>query len=289
MCTAIVSVEPGAPLLLAGIRDELVDRAWQPPAEHWPDYPGILGGRDLLAGGTWLAVDPPARRAACVLNGRGRPAAPDARRSRGVLPLQAAAGGRPGPGGLASFDPFHLLTVTPSAATLDSWDGEQHTERELGPGLHMIVNSGLAGSPGVVAGREAGPAAGRGAVAGQGAAAGRGVAARSAAGRDLEVARIAHFLPRLTAAERPGPRPGAPAPLAWGAWLPLLNGDGLDPADPRSLIVRRDLGDGRIWGTTSISLVALSARGVRYDFTGTPGDPRAWDPVPDSSHAPESS
>jgi hypothetical protein len=263
MCTAIVSVEPGAPLLLAGIRDELVDRAWQPPAEHWPDYPGILGGRDLLAGGTWLAVDPPARRAACVLNGRGRPAAPDARRSRGVLPLQAVAGGRLRSAGLASFDPFHLLTVMPDAAVLDSWDGEQHTERELGSGLHMIVNSGLASEP-------------AGSLA-------------AAAGRDLEVARIAHFLPRLTAAERPDPRPGVPASLAWGAWLPLLNGDGLDPADPRALIVRRDLGDGRIWGTTSISLVALSAGAVRYDFTGTPGDPHAWDPVPDSSHPPESS
>ena len=44
--------------------------------------------------------------------------------------------------------------------------------------------------------------------------------------------------------------------------------------------MRRDLGPGRIWGTTSISLVALSPDGVRYDFTGTPGDPAAWYPVP---------
>src|SRR5579884_1981152 len=84
MCTAIVSVEPGGPLLLAGIRDELADRAWQPPAAHWPEYPGVLGGLDLLAGGTWLAVGPAAPRVSCVLNGRGRP----------PLPGRAAAGSR---------------------------------------------------------------------------------------------------------------------------------------------------------------------------------------------------
>jgi hypothetical protein len=59
-----------------------------------------------------------------------------------------------------------------------------------------------------------------------------------------------------------------------------MNGDGLDPSDPRALIVRRDLGGGRIWGTTSISLVALSEDGSRYDFNGRPGDPGGWYPVP---------
>ena len=73
---------------------------------------------------------------------------------------------------------------------------------------------------------------------------------------------------------------GAPVARAWGSWLPLMNGDGLDPSDPRALIVRRDLGQGRIWGTTSISLIALAAAGSRYDFSGRPGDPAAWYPVP---------
>jgi hypothetical protein len=95
-----------------------------------------------------------------------------------------------------------------------------------------------------------------------------------------ERARIGHFLPRLRGAQRPDPRPGDPVALAWGAWLPLLNGDGLGPGDPRALIVRRDLGDGRIWGTTSISLVALARDGLRYDFTAEPGDPDAWQPIP---------
>jgi Transport and Golgi organisation 2 len=260
MCTAILSIQPGAPVLLAGVRDELADRAWQPPGRHWPDYPGLIGGRDLQAGGTWLALAPEARRVACVLNGRGRMAPADSRRSRGVLPLQAAVEGKLVRAGLADFDPFHLLSAEPGAATLWSWDGERLADRELPPGLHIMVNSGLSteGDPGAQ----------------------EQPAGWEKTARDHERARIAHFLPRLRAAARPAPRPGSPVPQAWGSWLPLMNGDGLDPSDPRALIVRRDLGGGRIWGTTSISLVGLSEDGSRYDFNGRPGDAGAWYSVP---------
>jgi hypothetical protein len=260
MCTAILSLEPGAPVLLAGIRDELADRAWQPPQRHWPDYPELVGGRDLQAGGTWLAVAPLARRAACVLNGRGTMAPAGSRRSRGVLPLQAAAEGKLPRAELADFDPFHLLTAEPGRASLASWDGENLTERELAAGLHMVVNSGLASDLLAV-----GPP---------------GSGQRPVTGRDHELARIAHFLPRLAAAPRPLPRPGGPALRAWGDWLPLLNGDGIAPDDPRAMILRHDLGGGRIWGTTSVSLIALWPDAVRYDFTGTPGDAAAWSVVP---------
>ncbi|MEV4461949.1 NRDE family protein, partial [Microbispora sp. NPDC049633] len=70
MCTVIVSVEPesGAPVLLAGVRDEFVVRPWMSPDRHWPAYPGLVGGRDLEAGGTWLAADPAGRRVAALLN-----------------------------------------------------------------------------------------------------------------------------------------------------------------------------------------------------------------------------
>jgi len=105
-------------------------------------------------------------------------------------------------------------------------------------------------------------------------------AEQAAAARAHELGRIAHFLPRLQAARMPGPAPGATVAAAWGEWLPLLDGDGIRPDDQRALIVRRDLGGGRIWGTTSISLVAATAAGLRYDFTAIPGDPAAWFPVP---------
>jgi Transport and Golgi organisation 2 len=256
MCTAIVSVGPGQ-ILLAGIRDELTDRAWRPPARHWPEYPGLTGGLDLLAGGTWLAVADSDARVACVLNGRGQLAPAAARRSRGVLPLLAAAEGKLARDGLAAFDPFHLLTAEPGRVSLASWDGERLTERELPAGLHMIVNSGLASDL-------------LGAC---------GPTGQRPPAREHELARITYFLPRLQAAVPPQPRPGVPVADAWGGWLPLLNGDGLATGDPRALIVRRDLGDGRTYGSTSVSLVALSAQGLRYDFTGQPGDPGAWQPV----------
>jgi Transport and Golgi organisation 2 len=255
MCTAILSIEPGAPVLLAGIRDEFTGRAWEPPARHWPEYPGVIGGRDLVAGGTWLAVAPAARRVSTVLNGRGRAAPADRRRSRGVLPLHAAAEGKLVPGDLAAFDPFLLISAEPDGAVLWAWDGGQLTERELGPGLHLVVNSGLAADLD------------------------HARAAGDEPGREHEVARIARFLPRLRAAARPAPRPGPAAAQAWGAWLPLVNGDGLTFDDPAALIMRRELGD-RTWGTTSVSLVALSPAEVRYDFNGVPGDPSGWHPVP---------
>jgi Transport and Golgi organisation 2 len=253
MCTAILSIEPGGPVLLAGFRDEFTGRAWDPPGRHWPDHPGLIGGRDRQAGGTWLAVAPGSRRVATVLNGRGTMAPEESRRTRGVLPLLAADEGKVARDGLADFDPFHLLIAELGTATLWSWDGDQLAERELAPGWHMVVNSGLAGD--LV------------------------TTAAGATGRDHELARISHFLPRLRAAPRPVPRPGPPAAQAWGQWLPLMNGDGISPGDPRALVVRHDLGDGRVYGTTSISLVALDRDGVRYDFTGRPGDPDAWYPV----------
>src|SRR6266567_3296539 len=290
MCTAMLSVEPGLPVLLAGIRDELTDRAWQPPGWHWPEYPGLIGGRDLLAGGTWLAVAPRDKRVSCVLNGRGQLAPTRSRRSRGVLPLQSAAGQSPHREALPGYDPFHLLTAGPGRAIMHSWDGQRLAERELGPGLHFIVNSGLASdlaSTGRAGPREPGtgepgtgepgtgqpchadlPGAPGPPVAGAPTFTAPATAAEAANGREHELARIGHFLRRFEAAIRPEPEPGAPIAQAWGAWLPLLDGNGIGPYDRRALIVRRVLPDGRVWGTTSITLIALSDAAIRYDFTG---------------------
>ncbi|GGK08051.1 hypothetical protein GCM10010123_42510 [Pilimelia anulata] len=141
VCTVVVSLEPGAarPLLLVAVRDELLARPWLPPGPHWPAYPGLRGGRDLRSGGTWLAVDPPRRRVACVLNGRGR--TPDGPlRTRGELPLRAAAGAPPPAG---AFAPFHLLTADPAAATLTTWDGVRRHTVAVPPGLTVITNDGL--------------------------------------------------------------------------------------------------------------------------------------------------
>ena len=87
MCTVILLRRPGAawPLLLAANRDERLDRSWDPPAEFWP---GILGGRDATAGGTWMALNRSGVVAA-VLNRPGSLGPAPDKRSRGELPLLA--------------------------------------------------------------------------------------------------------------------------------------------------------------------------------------------------------
>ncbi|HYZ31842.1 MAG TPA: NRDE family protein [Crenalkalicoccus sp.] len=90
MCTVIVLRRPGDtwPTLLAANRDERLDRAWDPPAAWWPDRPGVVGGRDRSAGGTWMAASPHGLVAA-VLNRPGSLGPAPGKRSRGELPLLA--------------------------------------------------------------------------------------------------------------------------------------------------------------------------------------------------------
>jgi hypothetical protein len=232
MCTVVVSVDPGAeiPLILVGVRDEFTGRPWVSPAEHWP---GLVGGRDLLAGGTWLAVDPGAGRACALLNGHGVPAPEPIRRSRGELPLLVAGGGSPADLDLAGYDPFHLVLAEAAGARLWSWDGAALDGTELPSGTHMIVNSGWE--------------------------------------RGADNERVAFFRPRFAGARRP-----AALDAPWGEWEFLATGAGLPTGDPRAMIVRHELPDGRVFASLSVTLLALAADGIRYDFTGDPGDPRAF-------------
>jgi hypothetical protein len=253
VCTVVVSLAPTEPmpLLLLGFRDEFAGRPWQPPAWHWPGSP-LVGGRDEQAGGTWLAVHPGIPRVACILNARGPQAPPSARRSRGELPLRAAAAGpqalkqlQEDPNILASYDPFFLICadVIPEAqALMLSWDGTRAALEQLTtPGTHLITNAGHTYPPG---------------------------------SQDPD-AKAEHFGPKF-AAHRPDADPAATIKDAWGDWLTLAGGDGLSEGDPAAIIARRELPDGRLWGTTSVSLVALGPRGLRYDFQSVPSDPTTW-------------
>ena len=260
MCTVVVSLAPQAPapLLLLGIRDEFTGRPWQPPARHWPapQWSPLIGGRDEQAGGTWLAVHPELSRVGCVLNGRGEFAPPDRRRSRGDLPLRAAAEGRlaleelrQDPDQLARYDPFYLvcadLNPFPSVLML-SWDGTAPGRTELGPGTHVLTNSGHMYPP--AGGSRHQPS-------------------------DEKAAR---FGPKF-AAHRPSGDPAVTLEDAWADWLTLAGGDGLSAAEPGAIIVRRELPDGRVWGSTSVTLIALAQDGrLRYDFQPEPSDPATW-------------
>ncbi len=142
MCTVVVRFQPSAawPLLVAAVRDEFLERPWDPPAAHWPAHPSIVGGRDRTAGGTWLAVDPTGPAFAAGLNGERLPPSPD-RPSRGALPLIALTGTLPA--SFEGYDGFHLVRATPSTVDVWSWDGVVLNERSLTPGDHIIVNDGI--------------------------------------------------------------------------------------------------------------------------------------------------
>jgi Transport and Golgi organisation 2 len=243
------------PLLLLGFRDEFTGRPWQPPARHWPGSP-LVGGRDEQAGGTWLAVHPGIPRVSCILNARGKQAALRGRRSRGQLPLLAAEEGQQAlrrlckdTGVLASFDPFHVLCADLSAVLVLSWDGRQAVLELLTPGTHVLTNAGHTFPR-----------------------------ARVIAEQTPPDPKAEHFGPKF-AAYRPPADPSASIQEAWADWLTLAGGDGLPVTDSAAIIARRDLPDGRVWGTTSVSLVALGADGLRYDFQPVPADPATWYPV----------
>ena len=57
MCLLFLSIDnhPNYKLILAGNRDEFYNRRTA-AAQFWDDHEDILGGRDLEAGGTWLAM-----------------------------------------------------------------------------------------------------------------------------------------------------------------------------------------------------------------------------------------
>jgi hypothetical protein len=249
MCTVALRVTPGRGLLLLGIRDEFLGREWRPPAAHWPGSP-LVGGIDEQAGGTWLAVHPAELRVACVLNGRGQLAPAATRRSRGDLPLRAAAGELVS--SFSAYDPFHLVCADTSGAWVLSWDGTRSARVALGAGTHLFTNAGYV-YPG-----------------------------------DSPDEKGAYFGPRFAAAgwrAEAGAAAGWPAEaggraVAAGGWSELARGDGLATDDPRAIIVRRELPDGRVWGTSSISLVAIDGADLSYEF-GTPS--AALEPVISSS------
>jgi uncharacterized protein with NRDE domain len=144
VCTILLAwrCAPGAPVVLAANRDELLDRASAPPG-LLAERPRVAGGRDLLAGGTWLAVAADGRLAA-VTNRRAEGRDP-LRRSRGELPLAVLAAGGDGAvrrllAGMdaAAYNPFNLLAVSRGQALAGHGTGAMEVV-ELRPGPHVLT------------------------------------------------------------------------------------------------------------------------------------------------------
>ncbi|HEX7719164.1 MAG TPA: NRDE family protein [Woeseiaceae bacterium] len=137
-------VHPAYPLVVAANRDEFHRRPAD-PLHWWTDQPNIAGGRDQLAGGTWLGVSRNGRFAT-VTNYRENLRVQAGARSRGSLVtgflsdssaplahLSAIEGN--------SFAGFNLLTAVPDALAYRSNRGD--APRILPPGIYGLSNASL--------------------------------------------------------------------------------------------------------------------------------------------------
>jgi uncharacterized protein with NRDE domain len=185
MCSVITLHRPGqaCPLLLAANRDEMLDRAWDPPGAYWPAQPDVVAGRDQSAGGTWMGING-AGVIAAVLNRPGSLGPAADKRSRGELPLLALRCGSAAEAARALADldarrwrSFNLVLADRDGAVFVRGLGYGRPEAtRLTPGLHMVT----AHDP-----------------------------------DDLESPRVARHLPRLRAAV-------APDADDWAAWRAIL-------------------------------------------------------------------
>lgn len=145
MCTILLAWRaiPGAPIVLAANRDELLDRPTLPP-HLLVQQPLIAGGQDALAGGTWLAVR--GDGAVAAVTNRRSEFRDQQRRSRGELPLALlqTAGDAEAQAlldGIAAqqYNPFNALYASPRHAAVAEAHGDAATLRALQPGLHVLT------------------------------------------------------------------------------------------------------------------------------------------------------
>lgn len=253
-----MSFDPEAawPVILLGLRDEAVDRPWDPPAAWWPERgPDVRGVRDREAGGAWLATNESPPRAAVVLNRHEDVREPEGGyESRGVLPLDAVTRDPARPtepeaeaesearaepeaqaepearaDAVAQADAvvlpatraFNLVTAGLDAVTFTRWDGSSVETRALSAGVHMITHEGP---------------------------------------DDAGVPRETRWLPEFREARRPAGSPGA---SAWDDWLAILQRSSALATDDPEALFRSDVIDGHHYASLSVSLLALGPDGPR--------------------------
>ncbi len=145
MCLILIGWKPDPETLwvCAANRDEAHTRPTD-PAHWWGDHPGILAGRDRVAGGTWMGVTRTGRFAALTYfrdPARVDPAAP----SRGALVTQLLRSERSVGadlawlGGVSSrYNPFNVLWS--DGKRLGIYESVSGAGRELGPGIYGLSN-----------------------------------------------------------------------------------------------------------------------------------------------------
>ena len=137
---------PGCPLVIAANRDEFHARPTQ-DAHWWPDKPDVLGGRDLQAGGTWLALGRNGRFAT-VTNFRDAQSPEPKHRSRGHL-VTGFLDSELGPEAYLAtieedaYSGFNLIAGT--ATEVAYLSNREAGIRSLGPGVYGLSNALLDG------------------------------------------------------------------------------------------------------------------------------------------------
>lgn len=146
MCLIVVAAGVSAryPLVLAANRDELHQRPTE-PARWWADCPNVLGGRDAVAGGGWLAIDHRGRVAA-VTNLREDTARPSAH-SRGWLVSDFLRGTASAEEFAAGLEPRSEEYAAFNLLLIDGGEPRYLSNRapaaRLGAGIHALSNAPL--------------------------------------------------------------------------------------------------------------------------------------------------
>ncbi|KAJ8598354.1 hypothetical protein CTAYLR_003015 [Chrysophaeum taylorii] len=127
-------------VILASNRDEYVDRATA-RAAAWADAPWVFGGRDLVAGGSWLGVSDGGRWAALTnVRGKGEEAAARSRgslvaeflKARGLAAREAARN-------IDGVGPFNAIFGDGK----EVWYVSRGERRLVSPGFHCLSNAAL--------------------------------------------------------------------------------------------------------------------------------------------------
>jgi uncharacterized protein with NRDE domain len=139
---------PGLPVLVAANRDEFLARPTRSPMVL-ETSPRITGGRDEVAGGSWLTLSEQGLIVG-VLNRRTPRAAEPERRSRGELCLElarcpdaAAAAKLLAATPTERHNPFNILVADRARAFVAQNRRQGMVVEELEPGLHVLTNLDL--------------------------------------------------------------------------------------------------------------------------------------------------
>ncbi len=148
MCLIIFAYKSHAKykLILTANRDEFFERPTQ-PADFWLDKPIVLGGRDIISGGTWLGITKHGRFTA-ITNYRNPDLKVADAVSRGVLSEQFLTGSADSGSFLAEvskektrYQGFNILVSDDSFSTLQHYSNISDEVTNLSEGIYGLSNA----------------------------------------------------------------------------------------------------------------------------------------------------